>query len=102
MFLTVRDVFKEPAFMEVCFSWLKCRRYDIVVGKNIFEADGRQHEVYVKHFHKSKKNFEEAKRVDKMKEVVAKENGYIVHRLNYKQLEDVDYVRSRVKKIARG
>lgn len=102
LFLTVRDVFKEPTFMEVIFSFLMCKRFDIVVpGKmKIFEADGRQHDVYVKHFHKSKKNFEEAKKIDEMKNEVTKANNYSMNRFNYKQLEDDDYVRRRVSQIA--
>jgi len=102
LFKIVRDVFKEPVLQECVFSWLKYRRYDIlVVGKKkIFEADGRQHLEYIPHFHKTKQKFEEAKRVDKMKETIAKENGYLVYRFDYKQLEDDNYVRQEVERIA--
>lgn len=104
LFLAVRSAFKEPAFMEVIFPFLLYRRYDIVVpGKRrIFEADGKQHSVFVKHFHKTKKVFEEAKKIDKMKESVARTNGYPVHRFDHKQLEDIDYVRRRVSQIAKS
>jgi len=107
VFRTVRDVvngcvFKEPVFQEIVFPFLLYRRFDIAVpGKKlIIEYDGRQHFQFNKMMHKTKQKFEEYKRNDRIKEAIAKENGWRVVRFNYKQLEDDNYVRQEIKRIA--
>ncbi len=56
----------------------------------ICEFDGRQHKYFTKHFHKTVEQFEQLKLNDKHKEQLAKENGFLLVRFDYKEYNDMD------------
>lgn len=91
LYVVVRDLYREPTFQEVIFDWAakpegSYFRYDIVVPskKLICEMDGQQHFKFNKMMHGTRAVFKEAKADDKIKEELAKKNGFELIRFSFK------------------
>ena len=98
LFKTVREAFHLQTFQEVIFKFSGRKRYDIVVPKLklIVEADGEQHFKHIKFFAKTKADWEKQKESDKIKEKMAKENGYTVVRFSYKESIEQEYIKNKI------
>lgn len=100
----IRQILKRPIYMEVVFPWAHAKsysfyRYDIVVHdkKIIVEYDGELHFKYVEFFHKSKENFRKSKKIDKIKEKLAKQNGWKVIRFSYMEELSIENIKRKLR-----
>ena len=63
------------------------------------EYDGRQHDEFVKHFHKSASGFLEAKMRDKLKSGFCENNGISLIRFSHDEELTEELVRSKIMEI---
>ena len=78
--------------------------YDIgVVNKKLLvEYDGLQHHQYPNFFHKRRKDFEAQVERDRLKEKLAKENGWTLLRIKYNEKVDYATVYNKLKATSEG
>lgn len=86
-------------------------QYTIKVGRqNLFldfylpqlslawEFDGQQHFTYTKHYHKTKKGFDESQRRDTIKDKYCKDQGITLIRIKYNEEVTKETLREKIKK----
>lgn len=73
--------------------------YYIPALRRAFETDGRQHETFVEHFHKTKSNFDRAKANDRLKKQWCDENGVTLIRFHHKEPVDKQTLRRKIQDL---
>ena len=67
--------------------------------KYVIEFDGAQHFKFVEYFHKLENTFIERQEIDILKTITALKCGYNVIRIDYKQINNVDFHISEALKL---
>ena len=82
---------------------LGLKKFDFMIefneSKYIIEFDGEQHFKFVQHFHKLPNVFIKLQEIDILKTVIAIKNGYNFIRIDYKQINNVDFHISQALKL---
>ena len=91
-YLLENNIFFEEQFK---IPELGMKRFDFMIENNelkyVVEFDGIQHFKFVEYFHKSVNVFIERQEVDILKTIVALKNGFNIIRIDYKQIDNVNF-----------
>jgi very-short-patch-repair endonuclease len=98
-------LFSNNIFFEEQFKILELgmKRFDFMIEHNklkyVIEFDGVQHFKFVEYFHKLPNVFIERQEIDILKTITALKCGYNVIRIDYKQIENVNFHISEALKL---